>query len=114
MPTPACLATAVIGAPGSATKTARADSRMRWSLRAAAARTVAVRAARLGLGHGKSVAEDWNEAFRSDSLGTEDFVPIVHGRIGCHQQSRPRSPPQRRAREGRSGGGGGAGWPSRW
>ena len=37
MPTPACLATAVIGAPGSATNTARADSRMRWSLRAASA-----------------------------------------------------------------------------
>ena len=37
MPTPACLATAVIGAPGSATNTARADSRMRRSLRAASA-----------------------------------------------------------------------------
>src|SRR6266700_1806590 len=37
MPTPACLATAVIGAPGSATNTARAESRIRWSLRAASA-----------------------------------------------------------------------------
>src|SRR6201995_4026756 len=37
MPTPAFLATAVIGAPGSATNTARAESRIRWSLRAASA-----------------------------------------------------------------------------
>ena len=38
MPTSACLATAAMGASGSATKTARAASRMRWSLRAAWAR----------------------------------------------------------------------------
>src|ERR1700693_5643702 len=101
MPTPACLATAVIGAPGSATNTARADSRMRWSLRAASAwrppgrpagrpsrgaRPIAVGAAepglgvwlgfggRLGLGHRKRVTDDWNKAFRSDNLGTEGFV----------------------------------------
>src|SRR5580698_7829007 len=37
MPTPACLATAVIGASGSLTNTARADSSIRWSLRAASA-----------------------------------------------------------------------------
>src|SRR6266536_3772511 len=38
MPTPACLATAEIGASGSARNTARAESRMRSSLRAACAR----------------------------------------------------------------------------
>src|SRR5581483_12286278 len=38
MPTPACLATSVMGAPGLATNTARAEARMRWSLRAASAR----------------------------------------------------------------------------
>src|SRR5918993_5407491 len=38
MPTPACSATAAIGAPGSATNTVRAASRMRSSLRAASAR----------------------------------------------------------------------------
>src|SRR5581483_5119903 len=37
MPTPAALATAVIGAPGSATNTARAADMMRSSLRAASA-----------------------------------------------------------------------------
>jgi hypothetical protein len=29
----------------------------------------------------KSVAEDWNKPFRSDSLGTEDFVPVVRERM---------------------------------
>src|SRR5918998_1769706 len=38
MPTPARAATAAIGAPGSATNTSRAASRMRRSLRAASAR----------------------------------------------------------------------------
>src|SRR4029450_2347485 len=38
MPTPASAATAAIGASGSALSTARAASRMRWSLRAAWAR----------------------------------------------------------------------------
>src|SRR6266508_1532044 len=38
MPTPACSATAEIGAPGSATNTARAASKISWSLRAACAR----------------------------------------------------------------------------
>src|ERR687898_1385088 len=37
MPTPARLATAAIGAPGSATNTSRAASRIRWSLRVACA-----------------------------------------------------------------------------
>jgi hypothetical protein len=46
MPTPACLATAVIGAPGSATNTARADSRMRWSFVGSAAGGIAM--SRLG------------------------------------------------------------------
>ena len=38
MPTPAASATADTGAPGSATNTSRAASRMTWSLRAAWAR----------------------------------------------------------------------------
>src|SRR6201996_5700752 len=90
MPTPACLATAVIGAPGSATNTARADSRMRWSLRAASAWRPLIgplrpAPCRPGLpGRAlvsvmkKECSRDWNKSFRSDSLGTEDFVP-VHG-----------------------------------
>src|SRR4029077_14896867 len=84
MPTPACLATAVMGAPGSATNTARADSRMRWSWRAASAWRPLIGPCRPGLPPGralvsvmkKSVAEDWNKPFRSDNLGTEDFVPV--------------------------------------
>src|SRR5580692_9596862 len=93
MPTPACLATAVIGAPGSATNTARADSSMRRSLRAASAcrplsgpswgRSArewpgcAWPRAEIGSVMRKSVAEHWNKAFRSDIVGTEDFVPVV-------------------------------------
>src|ERR1700744_3445428 len=100
MPTPACLATAVIGAPGSATNTARADSRMRWSLRAASAwrpligplrpapsrpgppravrlagacRPAGAAGPRVGLGHEIECSRDWNKPFRSDNLGTEDF-----------------------------------------
>src|SRR5436190_8593212 len=38
MPTPACSATAAIGAPGSATTTARAEARIAWSFLAACAR----------------------------------------------------------------------------
>src|SRR6476660_3553314 len=87
MPTPACLATAVIGAPGSATNTARADSRMRWSLRAASAWRPLIgplRPALLRPAPGRAlvsvmeiiVPEDWNKPFRSDSIGTEDFVTV--------------------------------------
>src|SRR5580698_4500710 len=81
MPTPACLATAVIGAAGSATKTARAESRMRWSLRAASAwrpligpwgcRRLSIMGFIVpGLGMKHSVLLD---------CGTEDFVPIAGG-----------------------------------
>src|SRR5580704_8556412 len=81
MPTPACLATAVIGAPGSATNTDRAESRMRWSLRAASAGRRLIgpwrRRPELVSVMKMSVAEDWNKPFRSDSLGTEDFVPVL-------------------------------------
>src|SRR5262249_55585947 len=50
---------------------------------AAAERAVAVRSSRLGpdpppgLGHEERVTEDWNKVFRSDSVGTEDFVPLA-------------------------------------
>src|SRR5579864_1625404 len=74
MPTPACLATAVIGASGSAVNTARADSSMRRSLRAASAwRPLSEPALRRPPPVGPrsssvmriSVAEDWNKSFRS-------------------------------------------------
>src|ERR1700748_12622 len=99
MPTPARLATAVIGAPGSATNTARADSRMRWSLRAASAcrpligppppvpRPSRPARPRVGLAHEIKCSRDWNKPFRSDNLGTEDFVPVARGRA---KPARPR------------------------
>ena len=62
MPTPACSATAAMGAPGSATNTARAASRMRRSFRAASARRPlsGVEATFMGQGY------HWNEPFRSN------------------------------------------------
>src|SRR5262249_16079300 len=45
---------------------------------------------RVGLGHEKSVAEDWNKPFRSVSLGTEDFVPVIRER--CESRARPARP----------------------
>src|SRR5689334_389215 len=150
MPTPACLATAVIGAPGSATNTARADSRMRWSLRAASAwrpligplrpallrpallRLALLRLALLRPAPGRPapppgrafvsvmeiiVPEGWNKPFRSDILGTEDFVPVEraldrreHGRIGCRQRPRPEARTARMSRGPRAARG--AGWRS--
>ena len=61
MPTPACSATAAIGAPGSATNTARAASRMRRSFRAASARRplIGVDVVLMVQGY------HWNEPFRS-------------------------------------------------
>ena len=49
---------------------------------------------RVRLGHEIECSRDWNKPFRSDNLGTEDFVPIErsrrdHGRIRCHQHPRP-------------------------
>src|SRR6185312_1971335 len=32
---------------------------------------------RVGLGHEIECSRDWNKPFRSDNLGTEDFVPVV-------------------------------------
>src|SRR6266704_2784834 len=119
MPTPACLATAVIGAPGSATNTARAESRIRWSLRAASAwrpligplRPAPCRPALDPVGPlapvlafvsvmKESVAGDWNKSFRSVRLGTEGFVPLTglaarqldnRRFLRCHQHQKPRT-----------------------
>src|ERR1043165_8437626 len=81
MPTPACLATAVIGAPGSATKTARAESRIRWSLRAASALRPLIGPGRLAPARAfvsvmkKSVAKAGTNHSVLLECGTEGFVP---------------------------------------
>src|SRR5690348_1201047 len=83
MPTPACLATAVIGAPGSATNTARAESRIRWSLRAASAWRPLIGPGRLAPARAfvsvmkKSVARTGTNHSVLLKYGTEGFVPLV-------------------------------------
>src|SRR6185437_2820185 len=83
MPTPACLATAVIGAPGSATNTARAESRIRWSLRAASAWRPLIGPGRLAPARAfvsvmkKSVANTGTNYSVLLEYGTEDFVPLA-------------------------------------
>ena len=76
MPTPACFATAVIGAPGSAMNTARAESRMSWSLRAAWARRPLSRPGTVSVMPWilSEQTLPFQSALRYD--GTEDFVPI--------------------------------------
>src|SRR5918999_5189025 len=79
MPTPACSATAAIGAPGSATNTSRAASRIRWSFRAASARrpligTVASLMARV---------YHWNEPFRSTQTTGVGFAACRGRRLGA-------------------------------
>src|SRR5690349_18425590 len=83
MPTPACLATAVNGAPGSAMNTARADSRIRWSLRAASAWRPLIGPGRLAPARAfvsvmkKSVAKTGTNYSVLLRCGTEGFVPLM-------------------------------------
>src|SRR6476646_3366795 len=89
MPTPACLATAVIGALGSATNTARAESRIRWSLRAASAWRPLIGPGRLAPARAfvsvmkKSVAKTGTNYSVLLEYGTEGFVPLVRRQAGA-------------------------------
>src|ERR1051325_9510551 len=96
MPTPACLATAVIGAPGSATNTARAESRIRWSLRAASAWRPLIGPGRLAPPRAfvsvmkKSVANTGTNYSVLLKYGTEGFVPLVKTVTGAAAQGKAR------------------------
>src|SRR3954447_7468407 len=108
MPTPACLATAVIGAPGSATNTARAESRIRWSLRAASAwrpligprragrafvSVMKMSVASTGTNHSVLLSLEQKILFRwIDWRGRHRG----NGRLNrCHQNQKPRTQPAR-------------------
>src|SRR5262245_34869787 len=84
MPTPARSATAAIGAPGSATNTARAASRIRWSFRAASARRPLIGAAAVLMAPGYHR----NELFRSTRPRSALRHPAV-GRLGGEPVSAP-------------------------
>src|SRR5260221_3335379 len=116
MPTPACAATAEVGARGSAVKTARAASRMRWSLRAASARrplsgAVVVAPIRIPLASTWPILTERNIPFHTKlwyHIGTEHFVPsiLTLRREGSLDNGRPEpdaagNPDRRRARRRR-------------